>query len=84
MFTTEILLDNPGDLCTSHDKQRKICRTWFVEYCGGHIVRVGHGDILVYLTLFIHNTNIILNSGQFGDNHNFVDEQKEGLIIVEN
>ena len=26
----------------------------------------------------------ILNSGQFGDNHNFVDEQKEGLIIVEN
>ena len=33
MFTTEILLDNPGDLCTSHDKQRKICRTWFVEYC---------------------------------------------------
>ena len=30
---TKILLDNPGDLCTSHDKQRKICRTWFVEYC---------------------------------------------------
>ena len=57
---TKILLDNPGDLCTSHDEQRKICRTWIVEYCltsapvilyiptsGGHIVRVGHGDILL-------------------------------------
>ena len=29
---TKILLDNPGDLCTSHDKQRKICRTWFVDF----------------------------------------------------
>ena len=37
---------------------------------GGHIVRVGHGDILVYEALHpLHK--YILNSGQFGDNHNF-------------